>query len=109
MATMTKKEKMNMAAKFTEFDMRHPEVWDMFCRFTLEAINSGRRNYSADAVMHRVRWENDIAVKPGDENDQYKINNNHIAFYARKFKNYFPQHAGFFRMRISEADSDHSL
>lgn len=98
------KENKSMAAKFAEFDQRHPEVWLLFKDFTFEMIGTGRKHYSADAIMHRVRWETDIAVRPGDEKDQYKINNNHIAFYARKFNKAYPQHEGFFRMRISEAD-----
>lgn len=91
---------MSLAAKFAAFDLAHPEVWDLFCYFTWDRIRAGFEHYSADAVLHRVRWETSAGSTIGD----YKINNNYSAFYARKFHDYFPSHADFFRCRASVAD-----
>jgi hypothetical protein len=78
----------------------NPEIWNLFVRFTFDAINAGHRNYSADAVLHRVRWETSVASKGAE----FKCNNNWTAFYARKFHKLYPQHKGFFRLRVSKAD-----
>lgn len=86
--------------KFTEFDNRNPEIWQMFCEFSFQLINLGFQRYSADAILHRVRWE--TAVR--GVRDQYKINNNYSAFYARKFRETHPRYAAFFEMRRSKAD-----
>lgn len=89
-------------AAFAQFDREHPEVWRLFERFTLDLIARGWSHYSADAVLHRVRWETDAGAEPGSET--FKINNNWTAHYARKFRRAHPAHAGFFRLRRSQAD-----
>jgi hypothetical protein len=80
--------------EFEQYDAANPEVWAYFETFALEAAHC-REHFSADAVLHRVRWE--TAIIGGD--DGFKCNNNWTAFYARKFEEKYPQHAGFFRTR----------
>ena len=84
---------------FSVFHTNNPKVYELFRKFTLEVINRGYEHYSADAIMHRVRWETNV-VKC---HRQFKINNNFVTFYARLFMAEFPQHEGFFetRTRIS--------
>jgi len=89
-------------ASFAAFDAAHPEVWAMFERFTFEAIRRGYSHHSADAVMHRVRWE----TSANANGKPFKVNNNHVAFYARSFHRKHPLHAGFFRTRKSKADAE---
>lgn len=91
----------DFAERFELFDAQYPQVWEMFLRFTFQVIHVGYQHHSADAVLHRVRWETGLEVGPEHE---YKINNNFSAFYARKFHRAYPEHAGFFRTRISMAD-----
>lgn len=80
---------------FERFDRLNPQVWEMFLRFTLDLIGAGRTSGSADAVIHRIRWETTITTT----GEPYKISNNHVAYYARKFADAFPLHADFFHMR----------
>jgi hypothetical protein len=81
-----------------EFHAAHPEVWAWFCHFTFEKINEGFKHYSAQhGVFARIRWETDKAIV--DENT-FKINNNHSPFYARGFMMTYPEHDGFFRLRV---------
>lgn len=87
---------------FYEFDAAHPDVWQLFERFTLDLIRRGFGHYSSDAVLHRVRWETSAGA--GSDEDAFKINNNWTAYYARKFDEQHPEYAGFFRMRRSKAD-----
>lgn len=86
--------------RFAEFDGLNPVVWTLFQRFTNELVLAGFEHYSADAVLHRVRWE--TAIGMGDRG--FKINNNFTPYYARKYHQKYPARAGFFRLRQSMAD-----
>jgi hypothetical protein len=92
--------KAQMYQKFLDFDAENPKIWDMFCLFSQQLIHAGWDRYSADAILHRVRWE--TAVR--GVNDQFKINNNYSAFYARKFREHYPEYEEFFETRKSKAD-----
>ena len=86
-----------MRAAVQRFHEAHPEVWHLFCRFTLERIRLGFKQYSADAIFHRIRWE---TAKPTyTRGEEFKLNNNHVAFYSRRFAKTHPQHADFFNTR----------
>tara|TARA_R110000868_G_scaffold399537_1_gene673349 strand:- start:320 stop:700 length:381 start_codon:yes stop_codon:yes gene_type:complete len=86
-----------MRQQCTRFHEQYPEVWDLFIRFTFEMINKGFKNYSAQhGIFARIRWEMDAG---GNDVNQFKINNNYSAFYARRFMEMYPQHDGFFRTR----------
>lgn len=73
------------------------EVASLFETLTFDLINRGYGHYSADAILHRIRWH--FHVDKGDR--EFKCNNNWTAALARDFMNTFPQHAGFFRTRKS--------
>lgn len=91
-------------AAFLVHHAEHPRIYGLFKQFTFELISDGFENYSADAVMHRVRWETKATCqpKPGQRlnpDEPYKINNNYVAHYARMFMAEFPRYDGFFRTR----------
>lgn len=90
---------MNRAQKYYEeflkFHQQNPQVWVLFEKFTLECINRGFKRYSADAVIHRVRWETDIVTVGGI----FKINDHHVTYYARMFHANHLEHEGFFKIR----------
>lgn len=92
---------MTSARDFAQYDNDHPEVWEMFERFALDAHRSGHATYSADAVLHRVRWECGVVRRSAT----WKCNNNLTAYYARKFHAAHPILRGFFRTRASVADA----
>jgi len=89
--------------EFERFDAENPHVWKLFERFTFEAIASGRRHFSISLITERIRWELYITTK---SDDGFKINNNHRAFYSRKFMNMYPEWDGIFRTRQSVADPE---
>ena len=91
-----------MREQVQRFHENNPDVWRLFCGFTFDRINLGFKNYSANAIFERIRWEKDVG---GDGAVQFKLNNNYRAFYARRFMKAYPEHDGFFRTReqISEA------
>lgn len=85
-----------MREQVTRYHQEHPEVWEMFVEYSFQMIRRGFKNYSAKAVFERIRWEKDAG---GDGVTQFKVGNNHPAFYARRFMRVFPAHDGFFRLR----------
>lgn len=92
--------KSRLERAFEEFHWGNPSVYKLFKKFAFEVIRKGHQQYSADAIMHRVRWETNVVTS----DDEFKVNNNHVAFYARMFMRDFPEYKGFFRLRKSEAD-----
>lgn len=92
---------MTLDEQAEAFDKKHPEVWAQFQRIAMRYIRSGVTHYSADGIMHIVRYH----TMAGDSSEarDFKINNNHVAYYARKFAREYPQHSGFFRFRERRA------
>ena len=85
---------------FERFHQAHPDIYKLFKQFAFEKIVMGFKHYSADAVLHAVRWHCDVSTT----NQAPKINNNYTAFYARMFHKDFPEYDGFFETRKSKAD-----
>lgn len=91
----TRREQMRERCE--EFHRAHPEIWAMFVKFTMDRISRGFENYSVRAIFHHIRWETARPTyRPGEE---FKLNNNHAAFYSRRFHKAYPTHDGFFRTR----------
>lgn len=87
---------VTLAEKFAEYDVANPGIYYLFKRFANELINAGRKKLSASLIIERIRWEVNIST---NSNDQFKVSNNHTAFYARKFMEEFPQYGEIFRTR----------
>ena len=94
-----------MRSQVKAFHADHPEVWNLFVRFTNELIARGFNNYSVNAIFERIRWECDSVG--GDGKYTFKLNNNYRAFYARRFMRMYPQHQGFFRTRRQTSREDY--
>lgn len=82
-------------ASAVQFCADNPGIWECFERFTWEAIEAGRQHLGAKAIGERIRWY--VAVE--SRNSEFKLNNNHLAYFARWFEAKYPQHEGFFRFR----------
>lgn len=91
---------MVSVSEFLAYDSENPQVWTSFEKFALQVTETGREYFGAKAVMERVRWYSVV-----EANDTFKVNNNWVAFYARKFGLKYPKHADFFRIRDSAADA----
>lgn len=88
------------ADRFPEYDAARPEIWELFKRFTFEAVDNGYKGVGANAVLGRIRWETAMKKAEGDE---FKVNENFAVHYARKFARTFPEHAGLFRFKSTVA------
>ena len=86
---------MTAKQKWWEWHHKNPHVWDLFEKFTLQAINNGHKHCSAWLVVNRIRWETTIETTGND----FKISNDFIAYYARYFMALHPQHEGFFQTK----------
>ena len=81
--------------EFWEWHKANPLVWQYFERFALEAVRHGRRKISHWLIINRIRWEVNI-VTTGED---FKISNDHIAFYARLWRARYPQHKDLFTIK----------
>lgn len=76
------------------YDRKHPQVWGEFRRLTFQLIRRGFKHYGAKAILEAMRFH--TAIQTGESP---KLNNNHTAYYARKFMRRYPAHDGFFEIR----------
>lgn len=78
-----------LSRRFELFDAENPHIWELFKRFAVQALKSGKDVLSIALITERIRWEVEVAGVTGE---RFKLNNNHKAFYARKFHDAFPQY-----------------
>ena len=73
-----------------------PVICDLFERLALDVIDRGFKRYSADAILHRVRWH--YHIERGDRG--FKCNDHWTATLARWFIDRHPEHKKFFELRV---------
>jgi hypothetical protein len=80
------------------FDREKAEdsIQDLFKRFAGELRNKGRRGYSSDMILHRIRWH--YAVNQ-ERDEGFKLNDHFTSRYARKLIQDDPLFDGFFETR----------
>lgn len=71
------------------------EIWKYFEKYALQVWGTGRRRYGAQTICHQIRWHVEIECN----NEEFIINNNWIAYYARMFMYCYPEAVGFFEIR----------
>ena len=83
---------------FRKFHAAHREVYVLFQKYARELTAAGRTRFSADAILHRIRFYH--AVNPDKEFEGFKINDNFSSRYARLLAEDFPEEFGdFFEFR----------
>lgn len=80
--------------KFLDWHKANPEVWKAFESVAMDVINTGSKKWGAKAVVEVARWKLRI-----ERRQDYAVNNNFTAYYARIFALKYPQHADFFEFR----------
>jgi hypothetical protein len=76
-------------------------LYDKFESISLDLIGLGFKHYSADGILHIIRWQ---TATRGDD-PMFKINNNCAAELARLFMMNHPEYDGFFSKRKSKLDA----
>lgn len=89
------KKETGLLNRFNDFNEKNPEVYELFKKFTFQAASRGHKRLSAWMIANRIRWETQIETV----NDDYKISNDYIALYSRKFMKDYPQYDGFFQTK----------
>lgn len=75
-----------------------PDVCRYFEKLALDLIRDGHKRYSADGILHRIRWH--WQVERGDRG--FLVNNNWSAPLARWFIARNPGSKEFFALRIAK-------
>lgn len=65
--------------RFAAYHAQNLGVYAEFLQRALAVRRTGRRHYSAWTIIQAIRWDFDMRTT----GDVFKINNDHIAFYAR--------------------------
>lgn len=86
---------------FTEYHAKNPQIWDLYQKFALQAINAGAKKIGSKAIFERIRWESYMKKGGGQE---YKVNNIYTPHYARLFIQVYPQHSDKVELRTSKND-----
>jgi hypothetical protein len=79
-----------------------PEVVALFEKITFGLIEKGFTHYSADAILHRIRWHFRVDMGMRD----FKCNNNWTAKLSRWFMESHPSYNEFFEIRASPSPHD---
>jgi hypothetical protein len=81
--------------EFLEWHKNNPMIWEYFKRFSFEAVGKNRKKISHWLIINRIRWEVYILTTGED----FKISNNFIAFYARLWRETYPEHKDLFNVK----------
>jgi hypothetical protein len=87
-------------ARWWAWHQKNPHIYELFKRFTFEAIEAGQEQSGAWLIVGRIRWETAVVTRGED----FKISNDFIAYYARHFMAEFPEHRGFFKIKRMKPD-----
>lgn len=87
--------------KFRVFHENNPHVFMKLRALALDLKQRGLEKYSIKGLYEVVRWQ--YAFEYGKD-EQYRLNNNYTAYYARLLMEAEPDLKGFFSLRTSGAD-----
>lgn len=82
---------------FADYHMKNPYVYNRFTELANELKLSGKKKYSAWAIIQRIRWDYDLRTEESGES--FRINNNYTALYARLLIKSNPDFKGFFILK----------
>lgn len=93
-------ESKSLQEKYDDWIIENMHVYELFEKFALQAIAAGKKKISHWLIVNRLRWEVEIETKGLTEDErQYKISNDYIAFLARDFIKDHPEHAEIFNLK----------
>jgi len=81
--------------RFAAFHQANPHVFDNLARLALDLKARGASRVGIGMLFEVLRWQYALRTS----GDDYRLNNNHRAFYARKLMADVPDLAGMFEVR----------
>ena len=88
-------KRANLRVEAEKWIAANPGVYLLFVRFAHEML-AARKNFGVGLLTERVRWEC-VVTTTGDPD--FKINNNHRAYIARKLVQDYPPLRPFIQFR----------
>ena len=88
--------KPRLIEKWSEYHAKNPDFYKLFVKYTLEAKEAGHSKLSPWLVANRIRWESLLTIT---KTSTYKVPNDFISIYSRKFLKDYPVHRDFFSVR----------
>jgi hypothetical protein len=82
---------------FWRYHEANPQVYQRLCDYAREWKWAGHSICSIQFLCERVRW--DFGIRPRENPDGFKLNNNHAAYYSRLIEAQEPDLKNFFKMR----------
>lgn len=90
----------SLEERYNEWVLENTHIYELFCKFTKEVIEAGHEKTSHWLIVNRIRWEVEVVTKSLCEEDkEYKISNDYVAFLARDFIKDHPEHEGIFNLK----------
>lgn len=96
-----RRDSRSIQERFDGWIARHPEVYVLFRQFALELLAAGRKRFSSDAIVQRIRWY--YAVNPTKE-EGFVVNDHWSSRLARKLMEDDGRFVGFFETRALKRD-----
>ena len=82
-------------ARFIAFHTMNPHVYASFTQLARQMLATGKKRYSAQAIIYVLRWEYDLKTV----GDVFEINNDFTSVYARLLCLEDPEFLHFFELR----------
>jgi hypothetical protein len=83
---------MSLETEAMDYHRENPHIYRYVDQYAHEAIHAGYHKFAIATIWERIRWE--IRIKARDEN--FKLPNNHRAYYARLWLKNNPAYPKFF-------------
>ena len=93
-----------LGSRFVEFHNANPHVYEALVQLARWCRASGWRAGSINLFFEQLRWQYAIQTR----GDEYALNNNFRAFYARLIMSTCPDLMGFFHVRMQRRAFDPS-
>jgi len=91
--------------RFERFHNAHPNVYEELVRLCRIWRSRGRDLWSITGAYEVLRWERHLLGLP-DQHEEYKLNNNYCAYYARLIMRQEPDLVGIFNLRELRSTDD---
>jgi hypothetical protein len=83
---------MSLESEMFDYHRDNPHIYRYVDQFAQEAIRAGYKKFAIATIWEKIRWE--IRIKTLDAN--FKLPNNHRAYYARLWMRNNPAYPDFF-------------
>ena len=95
---------MSLETEFFSYHADNPQIYQYVDRLAQQAIRAGYRKFAIATIWEKIRWEILINTR-SNANADFKLPNNHRAYYARMWMRNNPKYGDFFqtcRLRSQE-------